>query len=286
MVKFAWADEKKQSNANVVIFGVADESGSHAMRKGTSRGPDKIRKISTERAIFTRKGIKSITLPHFCSTNIRLFDAGNIPKKKVTGFVANCMEKSQIPIGLGGDHSITFEILKGLKKHKKVSVVYFDAHPDFVCSSRNYYGSVVCDVLDLKHIDLKASLEIGNRAIEKEEMINLKKQKIMSIEPEEIVEKGAAKVFEIIKRRVRKGKIYLSIDMDAVDPAFAPGVDTPVPGGLNSAEILYFVHNISSLGLLGMDVMETSPPYDYQNFTSQLAGRLVMEAISTLPNCT
>ena len=237
-MEFAWADTKKKSEANVVILGVPDESGSHAKRKGTSLGPNSIRKVSRERAVFTRKGTKSIAFPKLCENKIKLYDQGNIKKKEVTKTIQQLLQEKKFPIIIGGDHSITYEVLKGYNNHKKkISVVYFDAHPDFVCSSRNYYGSVVCDVLDLNYVDLQSSVEVGSRAIETEEMQNIKKRNMKVITVGDVKEKGVKKIFEEIKKYVRKNKVYLSIDV--VDPAHAPGVDTPVLGGLSSSELLY-----------------------------------------------
>jgi len=282
-MQFAWAEAKSVREANVVFLGVPDESGSHAARKGTSLGPNAIRKISRERAIFTRKGIKSISFPQICPSKIKMYDYGNVRKKQVTKTIQQLLSQKKFPITVGGDHSITFDILKGFdKSKKKISVVYFDAHPDFVCSSRNYYGSVVCDVLDLKYVDLKSSVEIGSRAIEAEEMQNIKKKKMKVISIADIKEKGVKKVFQEIKNYVRKNSVYLSIDVDVVDPAFAPGVDTPVPGGLSSSELQYLTQQIAHLGLVGLDVMETSPPHDIQCMTSHLAAHTIINTLSCL----
>ena len=282
-MKFAWADAKKVSDANVIFLGVPDESGSHAVRRGTSLGPDRIRRISRERAIFTRKGTKSIAFPQLCSSKLRLFDYGNIEKRHVSRLIRDLVIQHKFPVTVGGDHSITFEVLKGFdESRKKISVVYFDAHPDFVCSSRSYYGSVVCDVFDLRYISLNSSIEIGSRALEKEEMTNMKKRKMKLITPEDIVSKGVKRIFQEIKNIVHKKNTYLSVDIDVVDPAFAPGVDTPVPGGLSSNELMYLTKNIAELGLVGLDVMETSPPHDIQDMTSHLSAQLIINALACL----
>ena len=282
-MKFAWADTKKVGDSNVVFLGVPDESGSHAARKGTSLGPNRIRKVSRERAIFTRKGMKSIAFPTMCASNIHVHDYGNIKKKHVSRTISDLVSKGKFPITVGGDHSITFEVLKGFDKvKKKISVVYFDAHPDFVCSSRNYYGSVVCDVFDLRYVDLKSSVEVGSRAIEKEEMANMKKRNMKVITPGDIAEKGVKRIFQEIKKHVGKNRVYLSIDVDVVDPGYAPGVDTPVPGGLSSTELMYLAKKVAELGLVGFDVMETSPPHDMQDMTSHLSAQLIINTLACL----
>lgn len=92
---------------------------------------------------------------------------------------------------------------------------------------------------------------------------------------------GVKKVFRKIKSRVGK-YIYISIDMDVLDPAFAPGVSSPVPGGLNSNELIYLLKKLSGLKLVGFDVMETNPKYDIQYMTSHLASRIIIEMISSM----
>lgn len=262
------------------MFGVPDESGSHATRKGTSRGPNKIREASY-REVFFRKGKRTVAHPQD-PVDKKIYDYGNIKKKELSKHVMNVASKNKLPIVLGGDHSITFEALKGLNKlNKEFSIVYFDAHPDFICSSLNYYGSVVCDALKLKNIKFKRSMEIGLRALEKEEMMNIKRKNIYVCTAVDVERFGIQKLMKIIKRTLKK-PVYLSVDMDVIDPAFAPGVDTPVPGGLTSNEIIYLCKEIAKIGLIGFDVMETSPPHDIQDMTSHLASKLILEVVSSL----
>tara|TARA_Y100000310_G_scaffold345160_1_gene462283 strand:- start:21302 stop:22144 length:843 start_codon:yes stop_codon:yes gene_type:complete len=279
-MKYSWHNTKKIDKANVVIFGVKSESGSHAKRKGASKGPNSIRKASYG-DIVIRKGKKSFEQPQD-PINKKIFDYGNVRKKKLSKLTKLVSSKNKIPVVLGGDHSITFEALKGINEiNKKFSIIYFDAHPDFVCSSNLYYGSVVCDSLTLKNIKFKNSLEIGLRAIEKEEFMNIKKKKINVFNAVDIKKLGINNVLKKIKK-ITKKPIYLSVDMDVVDPAFAPGVDTPVPGGLTSNELIYLCKEIAKLGLIGFDIMEVSPKYDIQNRTSHLASKLIIEIISSL----
>ena len=89
------------------------------------------------------------------------------------------------------------------------------------------------------------------------------------------------KTFNEIKKRITKNT-YLSIDMDVLDPAFAPGVSTPVPGGLNSNELFYLTKKIANLGLIGFDIMEVNPKRDIQNRTSHLASKLLIEIASSI----
>lgn len=278
MDKFPWANTDRMEDADFVILGVPDDTGSHSPRKGVSLAPARIRKVANEREVFERSGTRSIAMPGGCEDERRIFDYGDIQRKDVQRVVKTLIEQSKIPIAMGGDHSITAEILKGIDAVKPVSILYFDAHPDFICSTREYYGSVVCDISDYKNVRFSSSIEIGVRDTEPEELVNLRKKHLRTIGPRELEERGIAYVFREVKKRV-KGDIYVSFDMDAVDPAFAPGVSVPVPGGISSSQAFYLIREIASLGLLGMDVMEVSPPFDIQDMTSHLASRLMMAAI-------
>ncbi len=279
-MKLAWARQKNVRKAEWIVFGVPDESGSHATRMGSSHGPDRIRKISNERGIFIRKGVKHIVEPQSGELKNNVTDYGNIPKEHIRAFVREAVFHGRKPIVLGGDHSITFEVLRAINDVKKnVSVIYLDAHPDFVCSSHKYYGSVMCDMLQLNNINLKSSIEVGVRAPEKEELTNLKKKHLRSIAPVEIVERGIKDIVAEIIRKVGKN-IYLSIDMDVLDPAFAPGVSTPVPGGLSSSEFMYLIKKIAELDIIGFDIMEVTPKYDIQDMTAHLAATAIEEIVS------
>jgi agmatinase len=275
---FAWANTEKFEEADIVLFGVPDESHTHAHRYGTAKAPDHVRKISVERGVFERGGARTVSLPTMAPLEQKIVDVGNIPRGQVSEFVEKITRKAKVPFMIGGDHSITAEALKGFDKlGSKIGVVYFDSHPDFICSSRDYYGSVVCDISEYRNIDFSTSLEIGVRDPEPEELLNLRRTHLQTINPIDLAEMGLRRTLDLIKDRVGD-RIYLSFDMDVVDPAFAPGVSTPVPGGLSSSEALYLVREVSKLGLVGFDLMEVSPPYDVQDMTSHLAGRIILEA--------
>jgi len=190
------------------------------------------------------------------------------------------LSSGKIPILIGGDHSITVKAVESVsKKVGQISMVYFDAHPDFVSTRRNYYGSVFTDIL--QYIDLSSSVQIGIRTPEKEEIENLNKHKIKVITPFEIMENGVKKVSEDILSLLGE-HTYISFDMDCIDPAYAPGVSVPVPLGLRSVEATYILKKIVENGMVAMDLMEVCPPYDIKDRTSHLASRIVGETISAL----
>ena len=277
--KICWANTENFEESEIVILGIPDESQSHALRKGASEAPHFIREISHLRDSFTRKGKKSLGLPFDGIKQKKILDYGDISRDQIKEVFTKIVSKSKIPIMIGGDHSITKDVIKTISAKKgPLSLVYFDAHPDFVSSTQNYYGSVFYDVLP--HIDTKTSLQIGIRTPEQEELDNLKKYEIKVITPFDIIEKGVKEISNLISKIIDKN-VYISFDMDCIDPSFAPGVSVPVPMGLKSVEAVYLLKSIINQGIIGMDIMEVCPSFDIKDRTSHLASRMISEVISS-----
>lgn len=277
MDKICWANTNNFDDSDFVIVGIPDESESHALRQGTEDAPDRIREISQKRDSYSRDDKTSLGLPYSYSTHANVYDYGNIDRVQIDEVYDRILSKSKIPITIGGDHSITRHILKALSNNiGKFSLVYFDAHPDFVSSTTNYYGSVFYDVLS--HIDVDSSIQIGIRTPEKEELDNIRKFNLKVITPFDIAEKGVAEISESILNTIGK-KVYVSFDMDCIDPSYAPGVSVPVPMGLNNVDATYLLKKIAKQGIVGMDIMEVCPNYDVKDRTSHLASRMISEVI-------
>lgn len=276
--RICWANTDNFDESNIVILGVPDESQSHSLRKGSSAAPDWIRRMSNLRDSYTRKGKKLLGMPYGGLGKNKIYDYGNITRDQVDSVYEKIVSQSKTPVLMGGDHSISAKVIESISKTKgSLSLVYFDAHPDFVSSTTNYYGSVFHDVLS--YIDKKSSLQIGIRTPEQEELDNLKKHNIKVITPFEIVENGVKNTTKSILDTIGKN-VYISFDMDCIDPAFAPGVSVPVPFGLQSVDALYILRSIVKQGIVGMDLMEVCPDYDIKDRTSHLASRIISEVIS------
>ena len=276
MEKICWANTDNFDEAEFVIVGIPDESQSHALRKGTEEAPSKIRQISNLRDSFERDGKKSLGRPVQGSEK-KVHDFGNIRRDQIEKVYDKIFGSSKIPISIGGDHSITREIIDTLSKiHGKISLVYFDAHPDFVSSTTNYYGSVITDLLS--KIEIDSSVEIGIRTPEQEELDNIKKFNLRIITPFDISEQGIKQVANSLLHKLGD-KVYVSFDMDCIDPAYAPGVSVPVSMGLNSTDAVYLLKEIAKKGIVGMDVMEVCPSFDVKDRTSHLASRLISEVL-------
>ena len=277
-MSICWANTDNFDEADIVIVGIPDESKSHALRKGTSEAPDKIRKISSIRDTYSRDGVVSLGMT-MEGLQKKVFDYGNVSRNQISEVINKIVSKHKIPISIGGDHSISVEIIKSIsKKYGLLSLVYFDAHPDFISSARNYYGSVFFDVLE--YIDLKSSIQIGIRSPEQEEINNIKKHNLSVITPFNILKNGLLETEKKITEKIGKN-IYVSFDMDAIDPAYAPGVSVPVPMGLRNSEAAYLLKSLAQKGILGMDIMEVCTDYDIKDRTSHLASRMIGEVISS-----
>jgi agmatinase len=284
MVRLYRSNSDSVEDADIVIIGVPDESNSHAKRKGTSKAPDALRLASNESEFFERDG-KLIPTCSMLGTfdRKRIFDAGNISnKQKLRELVTNIASSGKLPIMIGGDHSLSTEAIQAVSNAigKKLSLLYFDAHPDFVSSYRNYYGSILSD--SSQSLNFRKSMLIGTRAAEPEELENVKKVGMRVLNPLEIVELGVKSVAQIIRMLTSRSKVYVSIDLDCIDPAFAPGVSVPSPGGLSSIDLIYLVNKAVSAGnVVAIDIVELAPDYDINDATAMLAARIMSECIAS-----
>ena len=285
MVKLFHSNVHSIAQADIVILGVPDESRSHAKRKGASKGPDNLRLASNYYEFFEREGNRIPICPMSGTLeNKKILDFGNVPRDDLYRLVFDIVSNKKIPITIGGDHSITTIILQAIYdtfEGEKISLLYFDAHPDFVSSTRNYYGSVITD--SSGYINFTKSILIGTRAAEMEELKNASKQKLEIITPIDIIELGINATVKKIIAKCGSNKVYMSIDLDCMDPGVAPGVSVPAPGGLFPLDLIYMIKKISeNLQILGMDIVELSPNYDLNQNTANHAARILMETIASL----
>jgi agmatinase len=285
VVKLFHSNVHSIAQADIVILGVPDETRSHAKRKGASKGPDSLRLASNYYEFFEREGNRIPICPMSGTLeNKKILDFGNVPRDDLYRLVFDIVSAKKIPLVIGGDHSITTIILQAIYdtfEGEKISLLYFDAHPDFVSSTRNYYGSVITD--SSGYINFTKSILIGTRAAEMEELKNASKQELEIITPIDIIELGINATVKKIIAKCGSNKVYMSIDLDCMDPGVAPGVSVPAPGGLLPVDLIYMIKKISeNLQILGMDIVELSPDYDLNQNTANHAARILMETIASL----
>ena len=282
MVVFTYSNVKEVSKAEIVIIGVPDETKSHSKRKGTSKGPDVLRMVTNESNFFERDGSIIPICPMRGNLNEKyIFDYGNVNREELYRIVFRLVSNNKIPIVIGGDHSITTIILQAIGDSiGKIGLLYFDAHPDFVSSTTDYYGSVLTD--SSEWIDFNESLLIGTRSAETEELENAQRSEIEIVTPLDINEKGISKIMDKVKSKYNSRRKYMSIDLDCLDPAYAPGVSVPSAGGISSIDLITLIKQAVSLGIVGMDIVELSPDFDVNNTTSLLTSRILLESIASI----
>jgi agmatinase len=187
----------------------------------------------------------------------------------------------KIPVVIGGDHSITSTILHAIGDiHGKMGLFYFDAHPDFVSSTTNYYGSVLTD--SSRWIDFSKSMLIGTRAAELEELENAERVGLEMITPMDIATVGMSRIANRVRAKSNNNRKYISIDLDCADPAYAPGVSLPSSCGLSSIDLVYLIKQVVNSGIVGIDIVELSPDFDFNDMTADLAARILLESVASI----
>jgi agmatinase/guanidinopropionase len=276
---------------DVAIVGVPFDSGT-SYRSGTRFGPRKIREASL--LLWGYNQVMKVAP----TDQLRIVDYGDVDvipvdiqatMQAITGEVDAILEKDVTVAALGGDHSITLPLLRAhAKKFGQLAVVHFDSHPDtwdFEYPSQPYsHGTPFRRALEEKLIDPSAYIQVGIRGStsgpEDMEQARQMGAQVITIQDAHIM--GIEAVIQAIHEAVSGHPVYLSLDIDAVDPAFAPGTGTPEVGGFSSIQILQLLRGLNGLDLVGFDLVEVCPAYDHGEITSILAANLVFETLSIL----
>jgi agmatinase len=258
--------------------------GGVSNRAGAKEAPSKIREISTS------------LRPYNTYHEMNIFDYlsgvdyGDLQVKDVESLLNTSKEFEKIakkritPFTIGGDHSITYPELKGLAKiHGPLSLIHFDAHFDSIdeVDGEKYgHGSFVIRALEESLINPGTSIQVGMRG-SNYCSYDGRRLGLKFISMEDFVDRGVKRTFETILDEVAKTKCFVSIDIDGIDPAYAPGTGTPEPGGFTSREMIGLIRGLKGTNIIGADVVEVSPPLDTPNdATSYLASTLLFELIS------
>lgn len=192
-------------------------------------------------------------------------------------------ENKHIPLIIGGDHSITFPIIKALNKND-LTIIHFDAHPDLYQNFNDNYNSHASPFARICENKLCNKLiSIGIRTLnshQNEQVINYKD--IIQIIYASDCPYTYNDTYELLKNFISNNdNIYISIDMDVLDPAFAPGVSHREPGGLSTRQLLNFIHNCPG-NIIGMDLVEYNPKKDFDNITASVGAKLIKEMIGKI----
>lgn len=192
-------------------------------------------------------------------------------------------------VTLGGDHSITLPLLRAhARKHGPLAVLHFDAHGDtwdYEYPGQPYsHGTPFIRALQEGLIDREAYIQLGIRgptgsAQDYLDAVNLGARLITY---DDFHERGLTDVLSEIHTRLAGRPVYVTFDIDCVDPAFAPGTGTPEVGGFTSYEVLRLMRGLRGLHLVGMDLVEVSPPFDHSGITAILGANVVFEYLSLI----
>jgi agmatinase/guanidinopropionase len=277
--------------ADAAIVGAPFDSGT-SHRSGARFGPRKIREMSlllwgynNPLAVAPFKALKAIDYGDVDVVPVNIEDTyANIERE-----VGAILDAGATALTLGGDHSIALPLLRAhARKHGPLAVVHFDSHPDTWNSEfgdRPYsHGTPFRRAIEEKLIDTSAYIQIGIRgptsgANDLQEARDLG-ARVITID--EALSVGGPAILKEVHAKAAGKKVYVSFDIDAVDPAFAPGTGTPEVGGFTSYDVLRLVRGLKGLDLIGFDLVEVSPPYDHGDITAILAANLAFEFLSLI----
>ncbi len=266
--------------ADIVVTGLPFDAAT-SFRPGARFGPAAIRAASVQLAELVGRAFP-FDIDPFATLAVAdagdcLFDSG-YPQNVVKAVVDHAhwvLKSGAMMVSLGGDHFVTYPLLKAhVEKYGPLALVHFDAHVDTWADDgkRLDHGSMFLRAKREGLIDVSRSVQIGIRSFSTDEGFTV-------LDAPFVHEHGALVAAERIHDVVGSAHAYLTFDIDCLDPAFAPGTGTPVPGGLSSAQALGILRKLGALNFVGMDVVEVAPPYDHAEITALAAATLVHDFI-------
>jgi len=273
--------QKSFEEADYVILGVPfDVTGTH--RTGARFGPNAIRGASLNMETYSfRTDIDIQELQLHDLGDLHISTDTNKTLRRLELVIKDILEAGKTPITLGGEHTITLGILKGLgNKASKTAIISFDAHLDL---RNEFLGLKLSHSTFLRRTNEETKpakiFEVGTRAVCKEELNYARKADIEFFTARQIRKEGAQQIAKQLKEKLAGYEnLYLSIDMDSLDPAYAPAVQNPEPEGLETYTLLDILHDICDNRVIGFDVVEITPNFD-QGVSAIQAAKIVLEAL-------
>ncbi len=282
------------SDVDVAVMGVPFDAGV-SYRPGARFGPAHVRESSR----LLRPYNPAADVEPFAVQQV--VDAGDVAANpfsienaigQIQAGAHGMLERAGRLVTIGGDHTIALPLLRAMAaKHGPVAVVHFDAHLD---TWDTYFGAAYTHGTPFRRaseegiLDRSGCLHVGTRGPlystrDLADDAELGFQIVPSVEMDDI---GARGVLERLRERVQDRPVYVSIDIDVLDPAFAPGTGTPEAGGMTSRELLAVVRGLADLNLVGADVVEVAPVYDHAEITGIAASHVVYELLSAMARST
>ncbi|MGC9401810.1 agmatinase [Vibrio genomosp. F10 str. 9ZC157] len=267
-------------DADVVVLGVPLDIATSG-RPGARMGPDAIRRASVNLAWEGKKFPWDFNV--FDNNKVidcgdLVFDCGDAEDftYRLEAATSEILKSGKAMLALGGDHFITLPILRAYAKHHgEMALIHFDAHTDTYASGSAYdHGTMFYHAPNEGLISAKHSVQIGIRTEYSYDnhsfnVINAMQANDMSVDA----------IVEQIKATIGDKPVYITFDIDCLDPAFAPGTGTPVCGGLNTDKALKILRALAGINVVGMDVVEVSPPYDQSDLTALAGATIALEML-------
>jgi agmatinase len=270
--------------AHFVVLGIPFDATS-SYRNGARFGPQAIRQASLNIETYSFRSeidLEDIPINDLGDLNISLDSKKTIDMCKQVAGEIFASKKSLLV--LGGEHTITYGILKGLEeKAKKTALISFDAHLDL---RKEFLGLKLSHATFMHKINEEVEpakiIEVGTRGVCKDELKYAKRANINFIDIQTIKKKGVENVVSNIKDLIEFCEsVYLSVDMDVLDPSFAPAVQNPEADGLSTGELLDIVCGLCDKRVIGADLVEIAPIYD-KGISSIVAARIMFEMVCRL----
>jgi guanidinopropionase len=272
---------------DIAVVGVPMDLGV-SNRSGARFGPRAVRTIE-------RIGPYHPTMHGVPKSRVRAADVGDVPFRSrysleqsledIEQYYLGLKAQGVRPLSVGGDHSITYPILKALGKDAPLGLVHIDAHCDtmgaYDGSKFHHGGPFRLAVLD-GVLDPERTIQIGIRGSSNMYWEFSHASGMTVIYMEDFMRMGVEDVIRKARAVVGDQPIYVSVDVDGFDPAYAPGTGTPEPGGLEAREGLALLRGLQGLNIVGADVVEVAPQYDPTSNTSQLAAQILFEEFALM----
>ncbi len=265
-------------NTDIAVLGVPFDLAV-CNRPGTRFGPRAIRQASRDISSWKNQypwGLNPFEFINVSDYGDVVYRYGNAAEmvEQTQACVADILGQGSQTLCLGGDHFVSLPILREISKvHGAVSLVHFDAHTDTERNDNPYdHGCVFYRAVEEGLVDPTTSVQIGIRTDYNKDLDQFTVIDSATVHRTGIDE-TVAKIMQVVGNR----KAYLTFDIDALDPAFAPGTGTPVPGGLTSIQVIEILRAIADINFIGMDIVEVAPDYDHSEITALVAAQLGLE---------
>lgn len=267
-------------DADVVVLGVPFDMATSG-RSGARMGPDAIRRASVNLSWESKKfpwDFKLFQHTKVVDAGDLVFDCGDAEDmtQRLEAAADQILSSGKMLLGLGGDHFVTLPLLRAYAKHHgEMALIHFDAHTDTYNNGSRYdHGTMFYHAPKEGLIDPKSSVQIGIRTEYKAEGHGFN-----VINALEANDRSVDDIVKQVKAIVGDKPVYLTFDIDCLDPAFAPGTGTPVCGGITSDKALKIIRALQGINLVGMDVVEVSPAYDQSEITALAGATIALELL-------